>query len=268
MAALGDAALAAALAAWVGRVLCELRYASPLDGPPLGNAADRIANELLLAALAEHRPADGVLSEESIDDHRRLSMSRVWIIDPLDGTREYQGGLEEFAVHVALWEQEHEGAQGHLAAAAVALPARQELVSTQATIDQPQAPVGQTACGRSAAHVDQQRPLRIAVSRSRAPALARAVAELLDAQLVSLGSAGFKTVAVIRGHVDAYLHAEGQYEWDSAAPAAVALAHGLHASRIDGSPLRYNQPLPRTDDLLICQAHAAATLLGAIANAA
>jgi 3'(2'), 5'-bisphosphate nucleotidase len=195
-----------------------------------------------------------VLSEETADDRRRLSMARVWILDPLDGTSEYRTGLDEFAVHVALWER------GRLAAGAVALPAEEVLLRADRP---PQA----AQRGTSAELHTRGAALRIAVSRSRPPALAHALARLLDAQLVARGSAGYKTAEVIRGQVDVYLHAGGQHEWDSAAPVAVALAHGLHASRIDGSPLRYNQPVPRIDDLLICQPGLADGLLAAIRKA-
>jgi 3'(2'), 5'-bisphosphate nucleotidase len=256
-----DGQLATRMAAGTGRLLLALRDeilvppAAPALAPPaapalpppaLGATADRIADALLLALLAHHRPGDAVLCEESHDDHRRLACRRVWIIDPLDGTREYANGLEEFAVHVALIED------GRALAAAVSLPARDELYAS----DPPPRLPGARKGGRAP---------RIAVSRSRAPRVAEAVARRLGGETVALGSAGYKTAAVIRGEVDAYLHAGGQYEWDSAAPVAVAQAAGLHASRIDGSPLRYNQPDPRMPDVLICRRELAAALLAAIA---
>jgi 3'(2'), 5'-bisphosphate nucleotidase len=190
-----------------------------------------------------------VLSEESADDHARLAHDRVWIIDPLDGTREYSEGRADWAVHVALCIG---GAP--TAASAVTIPARGELYAPD--VEPTPGPPPHSG-GR----------LRIAVSRSRPPALAERVAVELDAELVPLGSAGYKAIAVLTGEVDAYLHGGGQYEWDSAAPVGVALAAGLHASRIDGSPLRYNQPDPLLPDLLICRAELAKPLLGAIAAA-
>jgi 3'(2'), 5'-bisphosphate nucleotidase len=251
-----DERVAAELAWAAGELLEALRRRAGLYGPALGALADRLSHQALSSALAEQRPRDAVLSEEQRDDPTRLTQSRVWIIDPLDGTREYAAGLDEFAVHVALCED------GVPVAAAIALPARGELHT------------GHLASGngspREGRPVEARAPaaerLRIAVSRSRPPAQARAVADTLGAELVPLGSAGFKTAAVLRGEVDAYLHDGGQFEWDSAAPVAVALAAGLHASRIDGSPLRYNRPDPRLPDLLICRPEVAPTLLRELAR--
>ncbi|MGW4211166.1 3'(2'),5'-bisphosphate nucleotidase CysQ [Lentzea sp. NPDC004789] len=209
-----DAELALRLATETGRLLISVR---PGDG-------DRVAQLFLAAQLEEHRPDDAVLSEEAPDDPRRLTADQVWIIDPLDGSREYaEPGRTDWAVHVALWER------GELVAGAVALPALQQV---------PRAP--------------RRRP-RIAVSRTRPPEFAQRVAEAINGVLVPMGSAGAKTMAVVRGEADAYLHAGGMYEWDSAAPVFVARAAGLHASRVDGRPLVYNQPDPWLPDLLICR---------------
>jgi 3'(2'), 5'-bisphosphate nucleotidase len=192
------------------------------------------------------RPADAVLSEEAVDDRRRLSAQRVWIVDPLDGTREYgEPGRPDWAVHVALW------AAGALTAAAVALPALGQVLVTEPA---PRVP------GRPGDR------LRIAVSRTRPPAQAGAAATALDAELVPLGSAGYKVSAVVLGDVDAYVHAGGMYQWDSAAPVAVAQAAGLWASRLDGSALRYNQPDPSLPDLLVCRPELAETILTAVAG--
>lgn len=245
-----DERLAAELAQAAGEVLMALRSAAELYGPALGALGDRISQLTLGAALTRHRPEDAVLSEEERDDVRRLGCRRVWIIDPLDGTREYSSGLDEFAVHVALCED------GVPVAAAVSLPALGELYSTGS----PGPELARADDGTRAAS------LRIAVSRSRPPRQAQSVAAELGAELVPLGSAGFKTAAVLRGEVDAYLHDGGQFEWDSAAPAGVALAAGLHASRIDGSPLRYNQRDARMPDLLICRPALAPRLLAALAS--
>jgi 3'(2'), 5'-bisphosphate nucleotidase len=239
-----DARLAADLAGVAGALLLDIR-ASGGDGAQ----GDRESNLLILNRLAEARPGDAVLSEESPDDRSRLQSERVWIIDPLDGTREFaMPGREDWAVHVALWQ-----AGTGIAAAAVSLPARGEVYAS----DQP-APTA--AAGR------QPRRRRIVVSDSRAPAVAAAVAQDLNADLTRLGSAGAKTMAVVRGDADAYLHAGGQWEWDSAAPVGVALAAGLHASRLDGSPLAYNQPNPYLPDLLVCQPWWAEALLAALAR--
>jgi 3'(2'), 5'-bisphosphate nucleotidase len=240
-----DHVLAAALAAAAGRVLMALRDTALFSGRALGRAGDAVSQQLLGEALSTYRPADRVLSEEAAEDPQRLGATRVWIIDPLDGTREYGEGREDWAVHVALT------LDGQPGASAVAIPQRDQVFSSAV----PQTP------GAGA-----DRPLRIAVSRSRAPELALRVAGRLGAELVPLGSAGFKSMAVMTGEVDAYLHAGGQYEWDSAAPVGVALAHGLHCSRIDGSRLAYNRPDPLLPDLLICRPSVADALLSATAE--
>ena len=245
MATREDGELAVELAAAAGKLLLELRVTA-LSGRELGARGDELANELLIGRLAERRPDDAVLSEESADTTERLSADRVWIIDPLDGTREYgEGDRSDWAVHVALWER------GELAAGAVALPAQQIVHDTIAPRPLPPRPDG---------------PLRIAVSRSRPPALVEYLATELGAELVPMGSAGVKATAVLRGEVDAYVHAGGQYEWDSAAPVAVAQAAGLFCSRIDGSPLLYNQPSPKLPDLVVCRPEISAKLLAAIAS--
>lgn len=242
---LDDARLARRLAESAGRVLLELRRDQPdLEPPALKAAGDQRSQEHLAAQLQRHRPADSVLSEEATDDTTRLHADRVWIIDPLDGTREFSEiPREDWAVHVALWEG------GELVAGAVARPA---MGDTLATDDPPSLPAA------------VQGPIRLAVSRTRPPAFVSALAARLGAELVPMGSAGVKATAVLDGTVDAYVHAGGQYEWDSAAPVAVARSAGLHASRIDGSPLRYNQPDPLLPDLLICRPEHADLLLAAM----
>src|SRR6478672_2346507 len=221
-----DDLLAHELAAEAGERLLKPR-AGGGDATALRQAGDRQSHEFLTAELARLRPGDAVLSEEGADDHARLSARRVWIVDPLDGTREFgEPGRTDWAVHVALWEQ------GELTAGAVALPARGQVLSTA---DPPDQHEPQRTADTS------RRQLRIVVSRSRPPAFAVRVAERLGATLVPLGSAGAKAATVILGGADAYLHDGGQYEWDSAAPVAVALAAGLHASRVDGSKLEYNR---------------------------
>jgi 3'(2'), 5'-bisphosphate nucleotidase len=197
--------------------------------------------------LARRRPDDAVLSEEAADDPVRLSARRVWIVDPLDGTREYrEPGRHDWAVHVALWED------GELTAAAVALPALGTVLVTDP------APVVPPPGGG---------PVRLAVSRTRPPAQAGVAAAALGAEVVPLGSAGYKIAAVLRGEVDAYLHAGGMYQWDSAAPVAVARAAGLTACRLDGAPLRYNTPELALPDLLVCRPQLAETILTAVAPA-
>ena len=245
-----DATLAATLATGAGMVLIALRDRAStgdvaIDGPDLGKAGDAAAQAWLAAALASCRPGDAVLSEEAERDDARLTADRVWIIDPLDGTREFaerngDGSRRwDFAVHVALWTR-----RDGLVAGAVALPARGEVLGT-ATVR----PAGPERCD---AVLDGTRPLRIAVSRTRPPAIVQPLAGRPDVELVPLGSNGVKVAAVVDGTVDAYVHAGGQYEWDSAAPVAVALGAGLVATRLDGSALGYNRPDPWSPDLLVC----------------
>jgi 3'(2'), 5'-bisphosphate nucleotidase len=241
-----DDRLAADLAAEAGRRLLVLR-AEGGDAGALRRDGDRRSHEFLTTELARLRPGDAVLSEEGADDPARLRATRVWIVDPLDGTREFgEPGRTDWAVHVALWEQ------GELTAGAVALPAQDKVLSTA----DPQAPPAPAPSGR----------LRFLVSRTRPPEFAVRLAEKTGAELVPLGSAGAKAAAVICGDADAYVHSGGQYEWDSAAPVAVAVAAGLHASRIDGSKLLYNQTPPSVPDILICRAAIADTLLEAISS--
>ena len=223
-----DHQLAATLAQDAGRLLLRLRQ-SGLHGVELGLAGDRDANALILDALRDARPDDGLLSEECIDRPDRLHHRRVWIIDPLDGTREYMSGRDDWAVHVALT------VDGKPQAGAVAVPASGQLFST----GQPSG----SACSR-------ERPV-ILVSRTRAPQGAAELAAHLGAELRPMGSAGAKAAAVIAGEADLYFHAGGQHEWDNCAPVAVALAAGLHASRADGSTIVYNQADVRVPDLVI-----------------
>jgi 3'(2'), 5'-bisphosphate nucleotidase len=257
-----DDDLAAKLAGEAGRRLIELR-ARGGDAKAIRDAGDRLSHEFLTGELARLRPGDAVLSEEGADDPARLSASRVWIVDPLDGTREYgEPGRTDWAVHVALW------ADGELTAGAVGLPAQDTVLSTAALKSAGALTGRQTgaAADEAAAKArhDAGLPLRLLVSRTRPPEFMSDLAASLDAVLVPMGSAGAKAAAVINGQADAYIHSGGQYEWDSAAPVAVARAAGLHASRIDGSDLRYNQAHPSVPDILICPIELAALLLSAI----
>jgi len=238
-----DARDAADIAARAGGLLVDLRADAAerdLDASTLRAEGDRRSNELICSLLAERHPGDAVLSEESADDRARVDAERVWIVDPLDGTREFaEAGRTDWAVHVALVRD------GDPVAAAVGLPARGLVLSSAAPPPLP--PAG--------SHV------RLVVSRTRPPALTEPLAAALDAELVPMGSAGAKAMSVLLGDADVYAHAGGQYEWDSAAPVGVALAAGLHASRLDGSPLRYNRPDPYLPDLLICRPELTARVL-------
>ena len=237
---MNDHVVAATLAEEAGRLLLSIRDHGGAEG-------DRRSNEFLLAALAQRRPADAVLSEESVDDKSRLASDRVWIIDPLDGTREYgEPPRDDWAVHVALT------IDGIPAAGAVALPGSGLVLNTG------------TPPSIAARH---DGPPRLAVSRTRPPACTDQLVDALGASVVRMGSAGAKAMAVILGQADIYAHSGGQYEWDSCAPAAVAAAAGLHVSRLDGSSLVYNQPDPYMPDLLICRAELAESVLTALGKA-
>jgi 3'(2'), 5'-bisphosphate nucleotidase len=244
-----DHVTAAHLATEAGDMLVDLRArltGDGVDGKALGAEGDRAAHELLMRRLAELRPNDAVLSEEGVNDSGRLSAERVWIVDPLDGTREFgEAPRTDWAVHVALV------AAGDPVAGAVALPARG---LTLATATPPRPPGPRTG------------PVRVVVSRSRPPAEATLIAEALGGELVTLGSAGAKAMAVVLGEAEVYAHSGGQHEWDSAAPVAVGRAAGLHASRLDGAPLVYNRPDPYLPDLLICRPELAERVITAAAG--
>ncbi|MEP6869847.1 MAG: 3'(2'),5'-bisphosphate nucleotidase CysQ, partial [Novosphingobium sp.] len=225
------------------KLLITVRESGMFSPKALGKAGDQTANEFLMHALREQRPDDGLLSEESKDTEERLAKSRVWIIDPVDGTREYGEARTDWAVHIAL------AIDGVPVIGAVALPGLGVVLRTDQPSAVPPAP----------------EQLRMVVSRTRAAREATDVAQILGAELVPMGSAGAKAMAIVRGEADIYLHSGGQYEWDSCAPAAVALAHGLHVSRIDGSPLIYNQADVYMPDLLICRKEHAARVLAEVA---
>ena len=243
-----DADFASRLAIQTGQLLVGLRaemFAAGASYWDVKDAGDAVAQEFLAKELHAHRPHDAVLSEEEgRTDQRRFGSDRVWIIDPLDGTREFgEPGRDDWAVHVALWEREAFGA------AAVSLPAISAVFSTDPA---PPLPA-----------IERDRP-RVITSRSRAPYSAVLVVEALDADAVRLGSAGAKAMALVMGHADIYVHDGGMYQWDSAAPAAVAMAAGFHASRLDGSPLVYNQRDPWLPDFIVCRPELADPVLDAI----
>ena len=269
---ISDDELALALATESGQLLLDLRESMGFGDPTaLRTAGDLRSHQLLMRRFAAERPDDAVLSEEGVDDPARLSADRVWIVDPLDGTREYgEEGRADWAVHVALWERGGSGdgsnnrssavgssAVGSLTAGAVALPALGAPLATLLVAEQGAAPVTVAPTPAS--------PPRIVVSRTRAPAWVAAVAERIGAATVPMGSAGAKIGAVVRGDAEIYLHAGGQYEWDSAAPVAVATAAGLWCSRLDGTPLAYNRADPSLPDLVVCRADLATQVLAAVA---
>jgi 3'(2'), 5'-bisphosphate nucleotidase len=243
-----DADLAAHLAQVAGKLLLDVRASGMLSREALGKAGDATANTFLVHAIRAQRPADGLLSEEEKDNPERLSQRRVWIIDPVDGTREYGEARADWAVHVGL------AIDGVATTGAVALPGvdggRGLLLRTDRPGTVPPPP----------------EVLRMVVSRTRPAREATEVAAKIGAELVPMGSAGAKAMAIVRGEADIYLHSGGQYEWDSCAPVAVALAHGLHCSRIDGSPLIYNQADVYMPDLLICRKQHAQMVLDEVAK--
>lgn len=240
-----DGELAAHLAEAAGKLLLEVRASGLYEGKALGKHGDETANQFLMSALREQRPEDGLLSEESKCDGTRLAKSRVWIIDPVDGTREYGEERTDWAVHVALT------VDGAPAIGAVALPGLDLVLRSDRPAPIPHAPD----------------VLRLVVSRTRPAAEALLVAAALNAELIPMGSAGAKAMAVVRGEADIYLHSGGQYEWDSCAPVAVALAYGLHCSRIDGAPLIYNREDVYLPDLLICRREHAERVLELVRTA-
>jgi 3'(2'), 5'-bisphosphate nucleotidase len=238
-----DVDLAAHLAETAGKLLLAVREAAVFSDMSLGRAGDQIANQFLVHAIREQRPDDGLLSEEMKCDGSRLAHSRVWIIDPVDGTREYSEGRPDWAVHVGL------AIDGVATIGAVALPGFEVTLTSDSAAALPPA----------------QDPPRMLVSRTRPAREAVAVAKALGGELVAMGSAGAKAMAVVRGEAEIYLHTGGQYEWDSCAPVAVAQAAGLHVSRVDGSPLRYNAEDTYLPDLLICRVELAERVLELVA---
>ncbi|SCG72051.1 inositol monophosphatase family protein [Micromonospora zamorensis] len=264
-----DGAFARWLASRAGQALLDLRTEMGFaDAGALKSAGDKVSHDLIRTELAKWRPGDAVLSEEDEGSRlawaaevntgavSRLTADRVWIIDPLDGTREFsEEGRSDWAVHVALWARRAPSPHG-LVAGAVGLPAQHRVLGTDYPPAYPPMTVEAATAG--------ERKIRLAASRSRPPVFLTDLAEDVGAHLVPMGSAGAKIAAVVTGEVDAYIHAGGQYEWDSAAPVAVATATGLHASRIDGSALRYNEADPRLPDLLVCRKDLATRLLAAL----
>lgn len=245
-----DHELAARLATEAGALLLDVREElAEATAEERKAAGDKRSHDFLMAALSAERPDDAVLSEEGVDDPVRLAAHRVWIVDPLDGTREFSElGRADWALHVALWERN--GTGGELIAGAVALPAQGMTLATPTVATPPAAP---------------EAP-RIVVSRTRPPAVALEVRDALNGVLVEMGSAGAKVASVVQGLSDVYVHAGGQYEWDSAAPVAVARAAGLHTSRIDGSPLIYNQRDSKLPDLIVCRPEYADAVLAVTAR--
>ncbi len=242
-----DVALATRLAVEAGRLLLGVREELAGRAAPawqVMDMGDLASHRFLVEALTAARPDDAVLSEEGMEDPRRFKADRVWIVDPLDGTNEFgERGRSDWAVHVALWEADR------FAAGAVSLPA---LGLVFATDPAPTVP-------------PQQRDIpRIITSRSRNPYAAVVVANALGCDAVRLGSAGAKAMAVVVGEADIYVHDGGMYQWDSAAPAAVALAAGLHVSRIDGSPMVFNARDPWLPDFLVCRKELSEPVLEAL----
>lgn len=240
---LNDATLAQRLAQGTGEILKGVRNVGLLRGTELGKAGDALAQDWIARSLIQHRPNDAMLSEEAEDDLTRLDNDRVWIIDPLDGTREYAGGRQDWAVHIALAEK------GKIVQAAVGMP-----------------DLGRVFSSSEVRAVEGARTNRLVISQNTTPAIAEFIAEDLGLELVTMGSCGAKAVSVILGDNDAYVHAGGQYEWDNAAPVGIAQAAGLHTSRLDGTPLRYNCESPYLPDLVISRPDRADEILSSAAK--
>lgn len=242
-----DGQFATRLAVETGHLLVEAReklFAQGASTWDVKDAGDAIAQRFLMEEFNTHRPDDAVLSEEGREDPRRFGADRVWIVDPLDGTREFsEPGRFDWAVHIALWTVDR------FAAAAVSLPAVDRVFSTD---DPPPMPP-----------FTRDRP-RLVTSRTRAPYAAVLVAEGVGCDAVRLGSAGAKAMSVVMGEADIYVHDGGMYQWDSAAPAGVALAAGFHACRLDGSPIVYNDRDPWLPDFIVCRPELAEPVLKAL----
>ena len=240
---LNDATLAQRLAQGTGEILKGVRNVGLLRGTELGKAGDAMAQDWIARSLVQHRPNDAMLSEEAEDDLTRLDNSRVWIIDPLDGTREYAGGRQDWAVHIALVEN------GKIVESAVGMP-----------------DLGRVFSSSEVRAVEGSRTNRLVISQNTTPAIAEFIAEDLGLELVTMGSCGAKAVSVILGDNDAYVHAGGQYEWDNAAPVGIAQAAGLHTSRLDGTELCYNCESPYLPDLVISRPDMADEILSSAAK--
>lgn len=240
---ISDASLARLLAEGTGDLLKGIRSAGLLRGRALGAAGDHLAQNWIERCLRQHRPDDGMLSEEANDDETRLGKDRVWVLDPLDGTKEYATGRQDWAIHIALVEN---GIPTH---AAVGLPDLGAIFSTA-----------------DAKAVLGPYSRKIAISHNHPPAIATHIAEKLGFETLSMGSAGAKAMHVLLGDADAYIHAGGQYEWDQAAPVGVAKAAGLHCSHLDGSELTFNHKDAYVHDLLICRPELKDEILGLAAE--
>lgn len=238
-----DATLALRLALGTGEILKGVRGVGLLRGQGLGKAGDAIAQDWIARALQLHRPEDSVLSEEAEDDRTRMDNDRVWIIDPLDGTREYAGGRQDWAVHIAL------AINGKIEHAAVGMP-----------------DLGKVFHTADVRAVGGRPTNRLVISQNSVPEVATFIAEDLGMELVRMGSCGAKTTSVILGDNDVYVHAGGQYEWDNAAPVGIAQAAGLFTSRLNGEKLQYNCDDPYLPDLLVCRPDAAERVLSSAAK--
>lgn len=249
---MNDSELSRDVAIEAGRLLLDLRATyGDLDPADVDTAnrlrkeADRASHLLIADRISAARPDDVILSEEGKDDPARLVADRVWIVDPLDGTFEFGQGRSDFAVHIVLWVRDALSPTGaRLVASTVELPAQG---LTRTDIDTPDVSFA----------LPTDRPIRIVASRSRAPKwLPDAVAVLADrmgreVEVIDVGSVGAKVNEILCGRADAYVHDTGFYEWDVAAPYAVAHRYGLHASHVGGEPIRFNQDPPYVTSLLV-----------------
>lgn len=252
---MNDLEVAREIAKQSSHLLMQVRqdHAELINTKELGDIADKKSENLIAELLKTYRPNDAILSEEALDDLNRLNKDRVWIIDPLDGTKEFSTNREDFAVHVALWERNFSQGPSHISTAVVALPATGEILDTSE----------QRTLGKLSGVP------RVVISRTRPP---ETMSPILDAlvenyggvETIPLGSVGAKVAQLIMGNADVYVHTTGFYEWDVAAPLAVAHRHGFHVSDVSNLPLELNKENTRVDNLLICHPELTAILLAAL----
>jgi len=260
-------AFAARIAAEAGRRLVGLRASGRwTDEGILGDVGDQAADGYLQGYLRGRYPDDGLLSEETVDAAERAGKRLVWIVDPLDGTKEYSSGRHDWAVHVGLT------IDGKPALGAVALPAIDRVLTgvcgggiVQAAVTGSDGEWPQAFAADAGPSSGQ--PLRLACSRSHTPEwMQRFARELGGAELVPCGSVGFKVAMLLFGKADVYVHQKGLKEWDTCAPEAIARAAGWTVCRFDGSDQRYNQRDPRNDQIVVCRTRLRERVLAGLAS--
>ena len=254
-----DLAFAMEAARSAGKRGLGLREAGRWEGKTLADIGDQAADGFLQGFVRGRYPEDGLLSEETADSPERLGRERTWIVDPLDGTKEYSQGRADWAVHVALT------VGGTCALAAVALPSEGRVLWGVALEGQERG--GDDGGGTlvSGASESPSKP-RVMVSRSHTPPWVETFAGSLGATLVPCGSAGFKVSRLLAGEGDIYVHKIGLKECDTCAPETVARALGWHVCRLRGEEHRYNRADPKNHELVVCRPTWRDRVLEAIAS--